>query len=64
MSIAAIHLLKEIADAAGISGYLARTFGKDCSFPAKCLLIVHWNGHICVGSRLDNGEVPAGGQGP
>ena len=33
-------------------------------FPAKCLLIVHWNVHICVGSRLDNGEAPAGGQGP
>ena len=32
--------------------------------PAKCLLTVHWNVHLCVGSRLDNGEAPAGGQGP
>ena len=45
-------------------GYSARIFGKDCSFPANCLLIVHWNVHRCVGSHLDNGEAPAGGQGP
>ena len=33
-------------------------------FQQKCLLIVHRNGNSCVGSRLDNGEVPAGGYGP